>query len=121
MGNTRGARIDETETEAMTPEGIIKHEICNWLEIKQLKGDCLFWINQAGKIPGRINRSKYIRNGVPDILGSWYGRPLAIEVKTKTGRVSPEQKSFIEDATARGWIAFVARSLGDVKQILGEK
>jgi hypothetical protein len=104
----------------MSPEGAIKHEICNWLEIKQIQGKCLFWINQAGKIPGRINRSKYLRNGVPDILGSWEGRPLAIEVKTKTGKVSPEQKKFIEDALARGWIAFVARSLDDVKQVLDD-
>ena len=49
----------------MTPEGEIKKAICEYL----LARGVFFWVQQAGKIPGRINRSKFLRNGVADILG----------------------------------------------------
>lgn len=59
--------------------------------------------------------ANYMR-GVSDILGVLDGgRTLAIEVKTPTGRVSPEQKTFIEQVNKRGGLAFVARSVEDVK------
>jgi hypothetical protein len=53
--------------------------------------------------------------GVPDILGVLPdGRLLAIEIKTGTGRLNPEQRDFIKKAEFRGAIAFMARSLEDV-------
>jgi hypothetical protein len=53
--------------------------------------------------------------GVPDILGVLPdGRLLAIEIKTGTGKLSPEQREFIRKAEIRGAIAFMARSLEDV-------
>lgn len=94
----------------MTPEGIIKNQICHWLSLRK----CLFWIQQAGKIPGRINRSKFLRNGISDILGVWEGKMLAIEVKVPGKKPSPEQVQFIDDVNAAGGIAFVATSIEDV-------
>lgn len=94
----------------MTPEGQIKKDICDYLSAIGV----MFWIQQAGKIPGRINRSRYLRNGVSDLLGLWKGRLLAIEVKTPKGRVSPEQQSFIDEVNRFGGKAFIARSLDDV-------
>jgi|SRR3990172_5959979 len=41
---------------------------------------------------------------------------LAIEVKSQKGRVRDEQKRFIDTVNANGGLAFIARSLGDVKQ-----
>jgi len=65
-------------------------------------------VNQIGAI-----------KGVPDILGILRdGRLLAIEVKTANGRVSPEQAAWIERANHLGAVAFVARSLDDVKKEL---
>ena len=56
------------------------------------------------------------KKGVPDILGILPdGRFLAIEVKTQTGKVSPEQGDFIRQANTLGGLALVARSLDDVK------
>jgi Holliday junction resolvase len=52
---------------------------------------------------------------VPDILGVLPdGKALMIEVKTETGKVSPEQESFIENASRVGAVAFIARSINDV-------
>ena len=57
--------------------------------------------------------------GVPDICGIYRSCPLFIEVKKSTGRLSPEQKVFLEKARSEGAIAFVARNLDDVKKNLG--
>lgn len=71
---------------------------------------------------------KYQINGVSDILGI-IKRPinqtnsnglyasifLAIEVKSEKGRVSDSQKEFLNNIESRGGVAFVARSIEDVK------
>lgn len=57
--------------------------------------------------------------GVPDIVGCYQGRMLAIEVKTDRGRVSEHQQRFIDNINAAGGLAFVARSVDDVIVALG--
>ena len=52
--------------------------------------------------------------GVPDIIGVYQGRMLAIEVKTERGKLSPHQEKFIANINANGGLAFVARSIEDV-------
>lgn len=91
----------------MTPEGKIKRQILDWLEMKKI----FHWVYQSGKVPGR----RLIRTGVPDILGAYKGRLLAIEVKAKTGKVSDEQMEFIYQVRMAGGIAFVARCVEDVE------
>ena len=62
---------------------------------------------------------KYFRRGVADIIGiDGTGKLVAIEVKTKKGRVSPSQKEFLEDINKYGGIGFVARSVDDVRREL---
>lgn len=57
--------------------------------------------------------------GVPDIVGCYQGRMLAIEVKTDRGRVSEHQQRFIDNINAAGGLAIVARSIDDVIVALG--
>lgn len=52
--------------------------------------------------------------GVPDIVGIYDGRFMAIEVKTERGKLSPHQEKFIQNINAHGGIAFVARNIDDV-------
>lgn len=59
--------------------------------------------------------------GVPDIVGIYQGRYLGIEVKTRNGVVSDNQRRFIDTINAAGGIAFVARSVDDVIDNLGLK
>lgn len=100
----------------MTPEGLIKKEICDYLKSAGVH----FWIQQAGKIPGRINRSKHLRNGISDLLGVMEdGRILAIEVKSEKGKATPEQIDFINEITRRKGVAGICRSVQDVKILLG--
>ena len=79
-------------------------------------------------------RGRYLKDptkmkGVSDILGfiplAWdqvyqpRHRFFAIEVKSKTGRLTPEQKKFQDQIKEFGHIAFVARSIEDVERELG--
>lgn len=68
---------------------------------------------------GRVRSFRGLK-GVSDVLGILPdGRFLAIECKAATGNPSPEQIAFLEAIRARGGVAFVARSLEDVKAGLG--
>lgn len=103
----------------MTPEGMIKSAICEWLAWKGF----FFWVADSVGIFDpktqrfRANQNPYRIKGVSDILGVLPGgRILAIEVKTPVGRVSPEQRIFIDMVNDDGGVAFVARSIADVER-----
>lgn len=94
----------------MTPEGLVKRAICDHLKARQI----FFWINQAGKMPGR----KLAKVGITDILGIYKGKFLAIEVKSAKGSTTLDQIIFMREVRAAGGIAFVARSVLDVEREL---
>lgn len=106
---------------SLTPEGLIKNQICEWLSYQR---DMMFWQNQSvgvydpGKGIFRKCKSKYQRNGVADILGVYKGKPLAIEVKSKKGYPTVEQKAFLAEFEKMGGIAILARSIEDVEKVL---
>ena len=53
--------------------------------------------------------------GLSDIAGVLVGgRAFYVEVKAKAGKVSKEQKEFIDKVNFSGGLAFVARSVSDV-------
>jgi hypothetical protein len=77
----------------------------------------------SGKLQHASGTSRYIKfgfKGCPDIIGQMVdGRLLAIEVKRPSGRVRPEQREFIDKASAHGALAIIARSVSDVWTALG--
>lgn len=105
----------------VTPERIIESEILYFLR----KSKIFSWKNVTGGYFDPVRKifrkqtSPYAINGTSDILGVLPdGKFLAIEVKSKTGRPSPEQVLFIDNVTKNGGIAFIARSVEDVKDQL---
>ncbi len=96
------------------PEKSIQTEVLNYLWAIGV----FAWNAKAIPLKKRKNN---IKSGVSDIVGIIPndGRILCIELKSKTGRVSPEQKIFLERIARDGGIAGVARSLQDVIEILG--
>lgn len=86
---------------------------------------CVLWRNNCGvavHAPG-TDRESVVRygvggNGGSDLLGiltlaSGLGVWIAVEVKTPTGRVSPEQKLFGQLVERCGGVFVVARSVDD--------
>ena len=55
-------------------------------------------------------------NGVPDLLVCVRGRLRLVEVKAKTGKLTPAQEEFMSD-----WPVSVVRSVDDVIEIVGKK
>lgn len=104
----------------MTPETIVKNNILSYLKSKRI----FCWPNDSVGIFDPIKKiyrkrhSQYHLNGVSDILGIYEGKLLAIEVKSKTGRLSPEQVWFLAEVKAKGGIAFMARGIEDVEKNL---
>lgn len=57
--------------------------------------------------------------GVSDILGCYQGRMIAIELKSPTGKATPDQIRFIQNVNDAGGIGFVAKSIDEVINGLG--
>ena len=86
-----------------------------------------FWKNQSVGVYDSVRKqfrkshNKFHVNGISDILGCLPGGLLVgIEVKTKKGRATENQKAFLEKIDRLGGITFIARSVEDVKEQLEE-
>ena len=55
----------------------------------------------------------------PDMVGQTIGVFTSIEVKTPTGRVTPQQRNWLTMVRKLGGIAGIARSIRDANEILG--
>lgn len=103
------------------PEKQIEQMILKYLTARGIfcwKVDSVGYFDQKLKI-WRKPSNPFRILGVPDINGIYKGAPFYIEVKTKTGVASKEQKAFIMRAQAEGAIAFIARSVEDVQNYMG--
>jgi hypothetical protein len=73
----------------------------------------------------RDGSTRYIRantaKGMSDIMGILKdGRTLAIEVKSRTGRMRPGQEEFLQTIRQAGGVAGVCRSVEDAQRLLGD-
>lgn len=83
------------------------------------------WRQNSGTFQER-NRDgsvRYIRantaKGMSDIMGVLRdGRTLAIEVKSRTGRMRPGQEEFLQTIRQAGGVAGVCRSVDDAQKLL---
>ena len=67
----------------------------------------------AVRVGGRFVRFGWV--GCPDVLGQLNdGRLLGVEVKSRAGRLRPEQAVFLDRIRCAGGVAFVARDCRDV-------
>ena len=70
-------------------------------------------------------KAEGVKAGVPDILIITLandGKPTAIELKRrKGGRVSKEQKEWIEVLTANGWECKVCKGADEAKEFIDER
>ena len=86
------------------------------------------WRQNSGTFQER-NRDgsvRYIRantqKGMSDIMGILKdGRTLAIEVKSRTGRMRPGQEEFLQTIRSAGGVAGVCRSVEDAVRLLEDK
>lgn len=83
------------------------------LAVSKLPG-IIIWRQNTGKF--KTDDGRWIMCGVlgcPDIIGCYRGRFIGIEVKTKVGRQSDQQKRFQAAMERSGGIYILARSSED--------
>jgi hypothetical protein len=85
------------------------------------------WRQNSGTFAerNRDGSTRYIRantaRGMSDIMGVLRdGRTLAIEVKSRTGRMRPGQEEFLATIRQAGGVAGVCRSVDDAVRLLGD-
>jgi len=85
------------------------------------------WRQNSGTFQehNRDGSTRYIRantaRGMSDIMGVLKdGRTLAIEVKSRTGRMRPGQEEFLQTIRSAGGVAGVCRSVDDAVRLLGD-
>ena len=107
-----------------TPRTNSKPEAAALVEVlKALRAHpAVSWAERQNTGSARIG-GRFVRFGWPgcsDVLGMLHdGRFLAVECKSPTGRLRPEQTVFLERINKAGGVAFVARGCRDVFNALG--
>ena len=95
--------------------------------------DVTIWRNQVGvaEYPGGVRVPYGLTKGASDLIGirsltiteadigRLVGLFVAVEVKTKTGKTTPEQERFLALVRRRGGIAVCSRSVPDALSELG--
>lgn len=97
------------------PESIIKRHVFEYL---CMCPEFFGWVQPNGGVYDPTRKafrrlSGGQRKGVSDIIGLWNGQGLAVEIKTPTGRLSPEQKLFQSQFIEAGGLALVVRSVSE--------
>jgi len=102
----------------LTPEGRIKSVILRYLERRGF----FAWNNPSGCVRATPDRWIHFgKKGSADIIGILPdGKFLAIETKSKNGRLTPEQKDFLDKVRFLGGVAIVARSFQELDEALRE-
>lgn len=103
----------------------IKHSIGDYLSYLRRRDVLDFWFTHsvgqydAKRRVWRSRNSKYDRLGIADISGVLKGgKAIFIEVKTKRGVQSEDQKLFEQSCKLFGAIYILARSVKDVEDAL---
>lgn len=96
------------------PETILKREIL--LALNAIPG-VRFWNNVVGF--DDITKTHYgLAKGSADLIGTAHGRFVGLEVKTPKGRLSPDQKLWLEAVNRLGGVGAVVRSVDEAIQIV---
>jgi hypothetical protein len=85
-------------------------DVKRYLEYLREKGGR--WI----KIHGGDNPFQEV--GLPDILGCYHGRAVAIEAKTPAGQLSVKQRLFLKEWGEAGGYSLIATSLASVRRFI---
>lgn len=94
--------------------------IMNACMVALSRAGCLIWRNNTGVLKDKNGRPiKFgLCKGGSDLIGvAPSGQFLAVECKTATGRIRPEQLTFIAAVQKAGGRAGVARSVADALKI----
>lgn len=110
-----------------------EHEIQQRIRLACGRGAVRLWRNNTGALVDQQGR--FMRFGLckgssdlvglrsleitPEMVGQRVAQFVALEVKTASGVVSPEQRAFLRLVQELGGVAAVCRSVEEAEQLLG--
>ena len=110
-----------------------EHEIQQRIRLACGHGPVRLWRNNTGALLDQQGR--FLRFGLckgssdliglrsleiaPEMVGQRLAQFVALEVKTTTGQLSAEQRSFLQQVELLGGVAAICRSVADAEQSLG--
>lgn len=100
---------------------MLQQQIAAFLRAAMPPGTNWTAIDHAGTSArhGALLRARGVKSGVPDFHFTLPGGETAwIELKTKTGQLSPDQRAFIEAEQLAGAPVVVCRSIEQVESVL---
>ena len=81
----------------------------------------VMWRNNVGVAMHRGSRVVYgLAVGSADLIGCLDGRFVALEIKTLTGRVSPDQRRWADLVRDRGGFVATVRSVAEARAAIAE-
>jgi hypothetical protein len=114
LPNAPKLRVKSTEPRTDLLEKDIQKQILTLLR-KHPKVAWVARFNSGTFMDGDRYITSNSQRGMSDILGMLKGgRLVAIECKSRTGKIQPHQQEFLDLISAGGGLAFVARSFEDV-------
>lgn len=100
------------------PEAMVLASVIRYLKIHR----SVAWVQRMNTGAVSMGNSRFMRfgfKGCSDIIGQLHdGRFLAIECKAEKGRLTPEQRHFIDRVNRHGGLAGVVRSIDEADELL---
>lgn len=112
---------------------LCEHEIQQRIRLACGRGPVRLWRNNTGALVDQQGR--FVRFGLckgssdliglrsleitPELVGQRLAQFVALEVKSASGVVSPEQRAFLRVVQELGGVAAVCRSVEEAEQLLG--
>jgi hypothetical protein len=66
----------------------------------------------------KIQQGPMSKNGVSDVIGCYYGRSVAMEVKRKTTKLTALQAEYLNNNVRAQGFSAVVRSVADTREVL---
>ena len=111
-----------------------EHEIQQRIRLACGRGPVRLWRNNTGALVDQQGR--FVRFGLckgcsdliglrsleitPELVGQRLAQFVALEIKTGSGTLSPEQRAFLQLVEQLGGMAAVCRSVKEAEQVLAE-
>ena len=91
--------------------------MCVQMTEQQIQTDIKTYLEYKGFFVFKIHQQgKYCFRGISDLIAVKDGITIFVEVKTPTGKLRPEQMSFMEQIQNHGAKYIIARSLDDIRE-----
>jgi len=99
----------------LTMEDRLQRSVITYIKVKYPKATYIHSPNEGKRTTFERYKAKVLgtRSGVPDLQILLNGKTLFLELKTESGKLSPNQKAYLEELKNNGFVAEVGWGFDD--------